>query len=179
MCSCSLSPPSSSKIIKWGIREPDRYQHFYKSKPNINMVLTCLADPFPNDNSRFHTLRKTPTDKKILGPKKSQVLWGPEANSRKIMLFMHNRAKTKAEESLWKGKASPDDTLTLGVPCHRQCMATLAPSCVCARYTTASRTASIISWGTNAIRTLVYSFFLPFKNVSTGEQLCTENERAE
>lgn len=80
MCSCSLSPPSSSKIIKWGIREPDRYQHFYKSKPNIYMVLTCLADPLPNNyNSRFHTLRKTPTDKKILGPKKSQVLWGPEA----------------------------------------------------------------------------------------------------
>lgn len=72
-----------------------------------------------------------------------------------------------------QGKSRPD-TLTLGVPCHRQCMATLAPSCVCARYTTASRMASIISWETNATRDLIYSAFK--KNLFTGKQLRTENE---
>lgn len=36
--------------------------------------------------------------------------------------------------------------LTLVVPCHKQCMVTLAPSCVCAMYTTASLIDSIISW---------------------------------
>lgn len=39
--------------------------------------------------------------------------------------------------------------LTLAVPCHKQCIATRAPSCVCAMYTTDSLIDSIISCSAN------------------------------
>lgn len=50
---------SHNKIIKWGIKEADRYQNFYKLKPNINSVFTCLTHASPYETAQgFQTLRR-------------------------------------------------------------------------------------------------------------------------